>query len=391
MALPLRTQLLNSRSGRARRLATAPTASSLARPSHHAPNGDFRNPPEWGSAREQGVLDFFTKALPHWDRSVVFAPEPVQPVDFAALEAGALSGEARVAAAWIGHVTFVVQSHGARVLTDPLFGERASPVPFAGPKRFMPAAAQASDLPAGRALDAVVISHAHYDHLDAGSVRALLALRAPPRAWVVPLGLGASLRRWGAPAARVHEIDWWQGVDVAPALRITAVPAQHGSARTPFDRDQTLWCGFWLRFGGAGTPSPRSVYFAGDTGYRSVEQGAAAGSAEELAAPRCPAFREMRARLGAPDLALLPIGAYSPRGFMSSVHASPEDAVCIFEDVGARSAVAMHFGALPLTDEPNGAPAARLAAELARRGHDARAFVALRCGETWRESEGPIE
>jgi N-acyl-phosphatidylethanolamine-hydrolysing phospholipase D len=380
--------------GRAASSSSSSSASSsaAAAPSHHRPGGGFRNPPEWRSSRDQGLLDFFRKALPHWDRNVRYAPQPVERVDFAALEAHARARAPPLLACWLGHVTFLVQSHGLRVLTDPLFSARASPVSFAGPKRFTPAAAQAAELP--QPLDAVVVSHAHYDHLDEASVRALLALRAPPRSWVVPLGLGAILRAWGAPAERVHERDWYGSVNIARdggRLRVTVVPAQHGSARTPFDKDATLWCGFYLRFssssGEGGGGGGKTAFFAGDTGYRTVEQGDARGSAAEEAAPRCPAFREMRERLGAPDLALLPIGAYSPRGFMSSVHASPEDAVLMFEDLGARRAVAMHWGALPLTDEPVDAPPARLAAELERRGHRSDAFVALRCGATWREQE----
>ena len=385
----VRGRLARLLSGASFSSAAAATAAAAAAPSHHRPGGGFRNPPEWRSSRDQGPLDFFRKALPHWDRSVQYTPQPVERVDFAALEAHAQARAPLLRACWLGHVTFLVQSHGLRVLTDPLFSARASPVSFAGPKRFTPAAAQAAELP--QPLDAVVISHAHYDPLDEASVRARLALRAPPRSWVVPLGLGAILRAWGAPAERVHERDWYGSVAVGEGgrLQVTVVPAQHGSARTPFDKDATLWGGFYLRFSSSeeGGRGGKTAYFAGDTGYRTVEQEDARGSAAEEAAPRCPAFREMRERLGAPDLALLPIGAYSPRGFMSSVHASPEDAVLMFEDLGARAAVAMHWGALPLTDEPVDAPPARLAAELTRRGHRSDAFVALRCGATWREHD----
>jgi len=253
------------------------------------------------------------------------------------------------------------------------------PVSFAGPARFTPAAAAVGALPP---VDAVVISHSHYDHLCVESVRALLALPTPPRAWVAPLGEGALLRKWGAPARAVFELDWWQRADLDHGLRITAVPAQHGSARSAWDKDATLWCGFDVAFGGGA----RRVFFAGDTGYRAVPQDTPPGSAAEAAAPTCPAFREVRARLGAPDLALLPIGAYSPRGFMSAVHASPEDAVEMLLDLGATRAIGMHYGALPLTDERVEDAPARLRAALRARGLDDARFVTLPAvGAVWRE------
>jgi N-acyl-phosphatidylethanolamine-hydrolysing phospholipase D len=363
-------------------LARGALSRRFSAPSHHRPGGGYRNPPEWLSSRIIGPIDFITKALPHWDRSTRFLPQRVVQPDLAALERSLAEAAPRVEATLLGHCTFIIQSNGYRVLCDPFFSERASPLSFAGPKRFTPAPCRVSDL-AGAPFDAVVLSHSHYDHLDEGSVRELLALPAPPRSWIVPIGLGQYLRAWGVAADLIVELDWWEAARPSPHLCITATPAQHGSARTAFDKDETLWCGFHIDFGEK--ERRRTVYFTGDTGYRTVEQGTAAGSAAEREAPVCPAFREIRERLGAPDLALLPIGAYSPRGFMSSVHASPEDAVRMFEDLGAKRAIAMHWGALPLTDEPVDAPPARLVAELKRSGHAAHLFVAISAGETWRE------
>ena len=363
-------------------LARGALSRRFSAPSHHRPGGGFRNPPEWTSARTIGPLDFFLKALPHWQMGTQFLAQPVAQPDLAALERSVAEAAPQVEVTLLGHCTFIVQSNGKRVLTDPFFSDRASPLSFAGPKRFTPAPCRVSDL-AGAPFDAVIISHSHYDHLDEGSVRELASLRTPPRTWTVPIGLKKYLIRWGVKADLIVELDWWQAARLSPRLCVTAVPAQHGSARTAFDKDETLWCGFLLDFGT--NERRRTVYFSGDTGYRTVEQCVAAGSAAESQAPVCPAFRNIRERLGAPDLALLPIGAYSPRGFMSSVHASPEDAVRMFEDLGAKQAVAMHWGALPLTDEPVDAPPARLAAELKRSGHAADAFVAINAGETWRE------
>lgn len=367
--------------------ATLTSMSTATNSSHHAPGGGFCNPPEWGSHRDVGPIDFFTRALPHWDISTVYIPQPIETPDFAALS------RARFAAMWLGHCTFVLALGRTRVLTDPFFSQRASPVSFAGPSRFTPAPSRVSELPL---IDVVAISHSHYDHLDKESVRALLRAPCPPRLWVVPLGVDALLRDFGVPQTAIRALDWWQStttldgtgdgdgdgdadaVAASEKVVFTLVPAQHGSARTMFDRNATLWGGFYMQ------SSEKTVYFAGDTGYRAVEHSVAPGSAAEAAAPHCPAFREMRARLGAPDLALLPIGAYSPRGFMSTVHASPEDALDIFDDVGAAAAIGCHFGSLPLTDERVDEPPERLARAIERHGGEsAKNFVCLRNGGLW--------
>lgn len=361
----LRTLLC--RCGRRRALSTVPL------PSHHAPGGGFRNPPEWRSHQPAGALDFFTKALPHWNWSTRFNSLAVVVPDFDAFV------RAHFAALWINHCTFLLALGTARVITDPFFSERASPFSFAGPARYTAAAATVGELPA---LDAVLISHSHYDHLDFFSVRELIKVPKPPRVWIVPLGVGEILESFGVARDKIRELDWWDSVTIGE-LTYTCVPAQHGSARTAFDRNKTLWAGYVVK-GGADIAG-KQVYFSGDTGYRAVEQSALAGSPAEEAAIVCPAFKEIGARLGAPDLALLPIGAFTPRGFMSTVHASPEDAVSMFLDLGARAAVAMHFGSLPLTPEPVSEPPERLALELKRRGIDAEKFKVLRHGEIWSE------
>lgn len=355
-------------------------------PSHHAPGGGFRNPPEWRSCREMTFSHFFREALPEWDHSTQFPPFAAATVPFAQLHAPVTP----LQALFVGHATFFLQARGVHVLTDPFFSERPSPVPWIGPKRFSPPACTVAELPR---VDVVLISHSHYDHLDRASVAALLLKAAAEGgagpAWCVPLGVGALLERMGVLRANICELDWWQDTVVRTrgggALRVTCVPAQHNSARTPWDRNSTLWCGFACSAVEADSTAPPSTfYFSGDTGYRAVERGAPPFSHGENTAPRCPAFKDIGARCGPFDLALLPIGAYSPRGFMSSFHASPSDAVEMLADVRARAAVGMHWGALPLTDEPPLQPVEWLKEALQRKGEGRSApFVAIKPGSLW--------
>jgi len=253
---------------------------------------------------------------------------------------------------WIGHASFLLQWGGRNLLTDPHFSARASPLSFAGPKRLAPPGLALDALPA---VDIVLISHNHYDHLDHASVKALAAAH-PQAHFLVPHGLRRWLQRRGAQ--RVIELDWWQTVDLA-GCRITAVPAQHFSGRGLFDRDRTLWCGFVVEVDGART------YFAGDTGYSQD-------------------FADIGARFAPIDLALIPIGAYAPRWFMAPVHVDPYGAVRIHQDVGARQSVAMHWGGFRLTTEPLDEPPRLLAAAVAAAGLPESAFRTLRHGETLR-------
>jgi len=195
---------------------------------------------------------------------------------------------------WIGHASFLVSVGGLTFLTDPVFSSRASPLPFVGPWRYAALPFDVKSLPK---IDFVVISHSHYDHLDLGSV---LQLGNGPL-WYVGLGLGAWFRSQGI--TNVKEMDWWQTTKFPGSnVKVTATPCQHWSARTPMDRMKTLWCSWYIQ----GPQS--SFYFAGDTAL-------------------CPAFKEIKARVGAPTVAAIPIGAYLPRNFMRHHHASPEDAV----------------------------------------------------------------
>ena len=247
----------------------------------------------------------------------------------------------QVAVSFVNHSTFLLRFAGATVLTDPVWSERCSPLAWLGPKRVRPPGLPLETLPR---INLVLLSHNHYDHMD---LRTLRTLRAHDPEVVTTSGNGGKLRRLGL---RVVELDWWEATEAA-GLRITATPARHFSRRTPFDQNRSLWGGFFLN----------GVLFAGDSG---------AG----------PHWAAIRTRLGAPDLALLPVGAYEPRWLMGPVHMNPAEAVQAHLDLGARHSVGMHFGTFQLTDEAIEAPeeALRRAAERL----DPRAFVMLGFGET---------
>ena len=255
-------------------------------------------------------------------------------------------GADAIAITFINHASFLIHLPAGVVLTDPIFSERCSPVSWAGPRRVRPPGVGFADLPRP---DVVLLSHNHYDHMDLPTLRALRARHAPR--FVTMLGNARRLARLGIVAT---ELDWWQEVSVG-TLRITATPARHFSARTPFDRNRALWGGFMLS-GGAGT-----VLFAGDSG---------AG----------PHWGDIRTRLGAPDVALLPIGAYEPRWFMAAVHMDPAEAVQAHLALGARRSLGMHYGTFQLTDEAIDAPLRALQAARQQSGVDS--FDTLGFGET---------
>lgn len=248
---------------------------------------------------------------------------------------------------WLGHSTFLIQVAGLNLLTDPIFSDRASPVSFLGPKRLVPPPLPLADLPP---IDAVLISHNHYDHLDRPTVLAL----GPKTTFFVPLGLKRWFLRAGLP--QVTEADWWQTCTFGP-LTVTAVPAQHFSLRRPGDANTSLWCGWMLT-----TPAGQ-IFFAGDTGYS-------------------PDFREIGRRFGPVRLALIPIGGYRPRWFMQPMHLDPPEAVRVHLDIQARQSIGMHWGTFRLTEEDPAEPPLYLRRAAAAAGLPADSFFTLDFGET---------
>jgi N-acyl-phosphatidylethanolamine-hydrolysing phospholipase D len=320
--------------------------------SHHRPGGGYRNP--WPNTEPAGFRDFLRWRLRE-RHSHQLAPNPPrdslpqrQP---SIVQPRADRGYRSVT--WVGHATALLQLGPVNVLTDPVWSERASPVQWLGPRRLMSPAVNFDALPP---LDVVLLSHNHYDHLDAGTVRHI-ATRFPDTPWLCPLGLGELLRAFGVREA--IERDWWQTVDMQ-MFSATCAPAQHFSARGIRDRNTTLW-GSWLI-----AADEVRVYFAGDTALH-------------------PDFGVIGSRLGPFDLVMLPIGAYEPRWFMRRVHMNPEDAVAAYRALvnGASDGppcLAVHWGTFRLTDEPVEEPPSRFAQRWREAG--------LRDGANWTLAHG---
>ena len=248
----------------------------------------------------------------------------------------------------VGHATLLIQIAGLNILTDPVWSDRASPFSFAGPRRVTAPGIELEALPP---IDAILLSHNHYDHLDIATLQKLHAAHDPLIA--TPLGNDVIVRS-RIPAARIHTGDWGDHVEIAPGAKAHIVPALHWSSRGPRDRRMALWGGFMIE--AAGT----LVYFAGDTGYGTGN-----------------IFRAIGARFGPVDLAILPIGAYDPRWFMAAQHCDPAEAIQIMLDVGAKAAVGMHWGTFKLTDEHRTEPERRLVESLTARGIAPDRFRAL--------------
>lgn len=283
---------------------------------------------------------------------------PVIAPDLAFIAANALAGSAmQPAVTWIGHASTLVQMGGLNILLDPVFAERASPVGWAGPRRVQPPGLALAQLPH---IDAVLVSHNHYDHCDAATLQALNAQPGGPPLYVVPLGLKAWLA--GEGVTHAVELDWWQAHTLG-AVEIVLAPAQHWSARGLGDRMSTLWGGYAL------FAPELHLFFAGDTAYSRDF-----ADIRERFASRQPG--------GGFDLALLPLGAYEPRWFMSQQHVNPEEAVLIHRDLGAQRSIGVHWGTFPLSDEALDEPPRALARAREAQGVAEDAFGVLAIGQT---------
>lgn len=271
------------------------------------------------------------------------APLPVRAVDKEALDAPLPPGGLR--AFWIGHASTYVELDGLRLLLDPVFADLVSPLPI-GPRRFHAPPIALADLPP---IDAVLISHDHYDYLDMKAVRRLA--RRGSR-FFVPLGIGAHLERWGVPLAQIEEMEWWQERTLA-GVRIVCTPTRHYSGRGPRNRSTTLWSS-WSVIG----PQHR-FFYSGDTGYSKH-------------------FRDIGERLGPFDMAFIKIGAYGPGAAWVDIHMPPEQAVQVHRDVRARRMFPVHWSTFNLAYHDWDEPIRRTLAEAARTGVE---VVTPRVGE----------
>ncbi len=271
-------------------------------------------------------------------------PAPWRHLDAASIATPPASGWRAV---WLGHASFLLQGCGISLLIDPVFSNHCAPLPLPSLRRKLSPPCGLADLPR---IDAVLLTHSHYDHLDLPTLRELgYATRL-----LVPEGHGAWLRRKGFPD--VTELRWHESLMAAPSVRITATPAQHFTARSLADRDQAHWCGWRI-------DSPQgSLWHAGDSGY-------------------CPAFREIGERHGPVDFGMIPIGAYQPRHIMRPMHMNPGEAVQVFLETRCRRAVGMHWGTFRLTDEPLGEPPLLLERALREKKIPAALFTAGMVGE----------
>ncbi len=220
---------------------------------------------------------------------------------------------------FINHSTFLIQLGGVNILTDPVWSERVSPFPWVGPKRMRPPGIRFEDLPH---IDVILLTHNHYDHLDIDTVKQLAEKYSPQ--FYTPLGVNLYLEQ--NHIANITSMDWWSATDLNQNLKLFCVPAQHFSGRGMFDRDATLWCGFVIKIGES------HLYFAGDSGYGAL-------------------FKKIGEQFNPIKLAILPIGAYRPKNFMSPIHVSPKESVKIHLDVRAEQSIAGHFGTFPLADD----------------------------------------
>jgi L-ascorbate metabolism protein UlaG (beta-lactamase superfamily) len=316
--------------------------------SDHFDGRVFLNP---GVKKESSVLGYLwlrlTSSQAVWPDAVALPASSPPPARIPASEA-----VARVTL--LGHATMLIQIGGLNILTDPVWSERASPLQWIGPKRVTPASLPLDALPP---IDLILISHDHYDHLDAPTLERLHQ-KHKPRV-IVPLGNRALVQQH-MPSSQVSEHDWGERIQVATAngkIDIHVEPMLHGSGRSPFDQMQTLWAAYVIEASGL------KIYHAGDTGYGTGE-----------------IFRAAAAKHAGFHLALLPIGAYEPAAFMADSHMRPSDAIKAMIDLKAKRAMAHHFEAFQLGFEAFDAPRLEIEGSMNKLGLNRDQFIVPRPG-----------
>ncbi|CAH1784122.1 unnamed protein product [Owenia fusiformis] len=329
--------------------------------------GRFQNP--WSGWKMPGLGGVLKWRMTQNDQSNIPKKKeeldetlPVQDVDINEISQPPKNG---MRVTWMGHASVLVQFDEISVLTDPVFSERCSPMPsIMGPKRYRPVPCQIDDIPT---LDAVVISHNHYDHLDHGTVVQLNKKFGSKLKWFVPMGLKSWMNDTGCK--NVVEMTWWEEQPLSEhetagatsggsGVKFVCLPCAHWCTRKgPIDFNKVLWCswgviGPWNRF-----------YFGGDTGY-------------------CEGFKQIGKKYGPFNLAAIPIGAYEPRNFMKCQHVNPEEAVMIHQDIGAKKSVGVHWGTFKLTDEFYLEPKSKVTDAMEAAGLKVEDFFTLNHGES---------
>jgi L-ascorbate metabolism protein UlaG (beta-lactamase superfamily) len=323
------------------------TGAALSGPAYKGPITDhfdgstFINP---GGVKQQSLGAvfkwMFTRKRSIWRKPLddVPASKPVHHV------------QSGIRITFVNHSTFLIQTAGLNILTDPVWSERVSPFTWSGPKRQRKPGIRFEDLPK---IDVILLSHNHYDHLDLPTLKSLTRIHDPRI--ITSLGVSAYLKKHGIE--RSVDMDWWDELNLDESLRVQSVPAQHFSARGTLDRNKTLWCGFVLK------KDEGNIYFAGDTGYNSRT------------------FKEIGDRCSPIAVSLIPIGAYQPIWFMSPVHCSPAEAVVIHKEVRSEKSIATHFGTFRLGDENPDEAVKDLKAALALEKISEDDFITMREGE----------
>ena len=304
--------------------------------SKHFDGKRFYNP---ASAQARGLLDFLRwKLATRPDPSPAFIDDVISSIPPRRIE------NDKLRATFINHSSLLLQQRTANILTDPIWSERATPFHSIGPRRHRAPGVRKEDLPP---IDILLLSHNHYDHLDVPSLRWLT--EQGQFLTVVPMGVAALLQSLGL--RNIVQLDWGDS-HVCGDTTIHCVPALHFSARGPFDRNRSLWCGYVIE------AQDRTIYFAGDTGYGDH-------------------FQQIRDRFGPPSLSLLPVGAYEPRWFMSPIHMAPEEALRAHTILASPTSIAIHHGTFQLADDSVDQPITVLA-EL----EAPKSFVVLNNGQS---------